>query len=387
MSAASDIVMPKLGLTMTEGLLAEWRVVPGSRVSAGEVLFVVETEKIASDVEAPAAGEIRELLVEAGATVPIGTPVARWSGEPGIPVAGPERAADSPAPMDGPRILATPLARRLAKQAGIDLRRVPGSGPKGRVKAIDVTRAGEATGPAALPAHARPAAAPGPVRAAAARRLGQSKRDIPHFYVGQAAEVSRLLLLREELNARTDLPHITLTHAVMAATGRALLELPVLNRVWEEEGWRRLEESDVGLAVDTPRGLLAPVLRDVGRAPLDDVAARTAGLATRAREGRLALEDLAGGSITVSNLGMHGPRFLVPIVNPGQSMILGVGAVEALFRPDANGAPTLRREITLVLAADHRVLDGAEAAALVACIARHLERPFGLLRPAPDRRI
>jgi pyruvate dehydrogenase E2 component (dihydrolipoamide acetyltransferase) len=402
MDALADIVMPKLGLTMTEGLLAEWRVRPGASVAAGDVLFVVETDKIATDVEATGPGEIRELLVEAGATVPVGTPVARWTGSgdaaadapgarlPAEPTSAPSvggAAVPEPASTAG-RVVATPLARRLAREHGVALGDLRGSGFRGRIKAADVLGAASLAAPRLEqpPVAAATAVPLDRVRQATARRLAQAKREIPHFYVGAAAEISRLLSLREEWNALPGAPRLTVTHAILAAVGRALLEQPDLNRVWEEEGWRRLEAPDVGLAVDTPRGLFAPVLRQAGRLPLEALAGAAAALVDRAREGRLSPDELTGGAITVSNVGMHGVRFLVPIVNPGQSMILGVGATEAVFRPDAAGNPTLRREVTLVLSADHRVLDGAAAAAFLAHIVALLERPLALLRAPVEGR-
>ncbi|MBX6745380.1 MAG: 2-oxo acid dehydrogenase subunit E2 [Acetobacteraceae bacterium] len=384
MGALAEIVMPKLGLTMTEGMLAEWRVQPGARVEAGDVLFVVETEKIATDIEAPGPGEIRELLVPAGSTVPVGAPVARWTGAAPAAAETPAEASAPPAPpavASGRRIIATPLARRLARERGVALTELTGSGPRGRIKARDVPAAARPAPPVPPPATA----AEGEfipldrVRAAAARRLTQAKQEIPHFHLGATAEISRLLALREEWRDLPGAPRLTVTHAVLAAIGRALVAMPELNRVWAGEGWRRLPSPDVGLAVDTPRGLFAPVLRDAGRLPLDVLARRADDLVQRARDGRLSPDELQGGSITLSNVGMHGARFLVPIVNPGQSMILGLGAAESVFRPDAEGAPALRREMTLVLAADHRVLDGAAAAAFLARIIAFLEKPLALL--------
>ena len=385
MTASADIVMPKLGLTMTEGLLAEWRVQPGARVTAGDILFVFETDKIATDIEASGSGEILELLVPAGSTVPVGTPLARWTGL----ASGAPEPQPMPAPAQGPaatggRVLATPLARRLARERGIDITSLRGSGPRGRIKAKDLP---EAVIPAAAPPATGEFIALDRVRAASARRLAQAKQEMPHFYVGAAAEISRLLALRDDWREIPDAPRLTVTHAVLAAMGRALLAMPELNRVWEGDGWRRIATPDVGLAVDTPRGLFAPVLRDAGRLTLDVLAERTNALVERARAGRLSPGELEGGCISLSNIGMFGARFLVPIVNPGQSMILGLGAMESLFRPDANGAPALRREVTLVLSADHRVLDGAAAAAFLARIVAFLEKPLALLRPPAEERI
>lgn len=380
MAPPAEIVMPKLGLTMTEGLIAEWHVQPGTRVAPGDVLFVVETEKIATDIEAPDAGEITEILTPAGASVAVGTPVARWTGatltEPALSPSTPVTPATS---ASAARIIATPLARRLARARGITLAALTGSGPRGRIKARDV--------PPAAPGSAAPVAetAAGEVipldhvRAAAARRLTQAKQDIPHFYVGAAAEIARLLTLAEEWRSLPGTPRLTLTHWVLAAIGRALIAMPEINRVWEGEGWRYLASPDIGLAVDTPRGIFAPVLHAAGHLALDALAHQTHALVARARAGKLTPDELRGGSITLSNVGMHGARFLMPIVNPGQSMVLGLGAMEQLFRPDAAGAPRLCREVTLVLAADHRVFDGVAASAFLARIIAFLQQPLALL--------
>lgn len=390
--------MPKLGLTMTEGTLAEWRVKRGDRVSAGDVLFVVETEKIANEVEAPADGEIREILVDAGNTVPVGTAIARWTGpgpqvEPASPAAVASAAAPAPPSPNASssaapsRIVATPLARRLSRQFGVDLRAVVGRGPRGRIKAADVIAAKDrmprAADGASVPRPPPPA--PGvferadTVQAAIARRLTAAKQEIPHFYVATEADVSAVVAMRAQLNAGPG-PKISVTHIILAAAGRALMDSPDANRVWHDGGFMQIASPDIGVAVQTPRGLLAPVLRAVGRMPLDDVARNATVLIERSREGRLQPDDLSGGALTVSNVGMHNVTYLTPIVNPGQVAILGVGSVREVFRPDANGAPALKREIGLVLAADHRVLDGVSAAAFLNRIVHYLEHPVLLMR-------
>ncbi len=353
--------MPKLGLTMTEGTLAAWRVWPGDAVRAGDVLFVVETEKTATEIEAQEAGRIGALLVAEGAVVPVGVPVAKLAD-----------GASAPA-----RVIATPLARRLARRAGLDLAAIRGSGPRGRIKAQDVERAlTEVPAPPPSPAVAR---APR-VATAAARRLTYAKQTIPHFYVARELDATRLLALRAELNAAPGRPRVSVTHLLLAATGRALAAHPTMTTIWTEDGPQALGGSDIGLAIDTPGGLLAPVLRGAGTLRLDDLVRTADALVAAARDGRLSPDDLEGGSLTVSNLGMHGADFVVPIINPGQAAILGVGRPRGAFRPDARGAPVLRQEIMLVLSADHRVLDGVRAAKLLGAIAGLLERPLGLLR-------
>jgi pyruvate dehydrogenase E2 component (dihydrolipoamide acetyltransferase) len=208
--------------------------------------------------------------------------------------------------------------------------------------------------------------------------MTEAKQTIPHFYLAAELDATRLLALRTDLNLAAHRPRISITHLLLAAAGRALLAEPVA--VWRDGGPGLPGGSDVGIAIDTANGLMAPVLREAGRLRLDDLAVATDSLIGSARAGRVAPADLEGGALTVSNLGMHRIAFVVPIINPGQSAILGVGTPRPAFRPDATGAPTLRQEIMLVLSADHRVLDGVRAARLLGAIVDLLERPLDLLR-------
>ena len=403
----TDLMMPKLGLTMTEGLLAEWRVAAGASFVAGDVLFVVETEKIANEIEAQEAGRIETFLVDEGETVPVGTPVARLSEAPThavsnrdvlsegaarVETAPPKEDLESKASRSAPpernRVPATPLARRLARQHNIDLRDLTGSGPRGRIKAADVERAtaDRAASPVQVPegpsqAHLE---TPDAARMATARRVSAAKRDIPHFYVQAEAEVSELLELRAKLNGDPRFARLSVSHLLIKAIGQALAELPETNRIWLDEGLLSLGSTDVGLVVDTDAGLRVPVIRNVAARPLDAVAQEAGDKAGRARDETLTPQDMSGGAISLSNVGMHDVSGLIPIVNPPQSMILGVGAERGLFRPDADGNPVLRREITLWLACDHRVLDGALAARFLACLTTALEVPLALLRPVPQ---
>ncbi|GHD62392.1 dihydrolipoamide acetyltransferase component of pyruvate dehydrogenase complex [Thalassobaculum fulvum] len=377
----ADLVMPKLGLTMTEGLLAEWRVKPGDAYAAGDILFVVETEKIANEIEATEPGAIEAILVAEGETVPVGTPVARTADGSVSPAPVPERPTPAqPAPAQaggGDRIVATPLARRLAAERGVDLAAVDGSGPRGRIKACDVERC------AAAPARRSAPSPAGNARAATARRVAASKRDVPHFYVQTEAEVTALAALRAELNADARYPRITVSHLLIKAVGNALAAMPEINRIWLDEQEFALDTVDVGLVAETPDGLRIPVIRDVAARPLDVVAAEARDKVGRARDGNLVPEDVGGGAISISNVGMHDVTALVPIISPPQSMILGVGAERGVFRPDTGGNPVARREIALSLACDHRVIDGALAARFLASVAEAIRSPLGLLRPAP----
>ncbi|MFG1374266.1 dihydrolipoamide acetyltransferase family protein [Xanthobacter oligotrophicus] len=409
MTALNDLLMPKLGLTMTEGLLETWNVQPGDRVSAGQVILTVQTDKVSFEIEAEAAGEIREVLIPAGETVPVGTVVARWTG-PGQgapdahgaardsePPAVPETAGAVPLPEPSrarERIISTPLARRVAREHGLDLRGVRGSGPNGRIKMADV-RAAIDLRPAAVPAPAAtmPAAAappptvekraPDAIGLAMARRMVEAKPGVPHFYLAAEAEVSALLDLREKLNTVPDAPKLTLNHLVVAAVARALEALPQQNRIWLDGEIASFGTIDVGVAVSTPRGLFAPVVQDLGRRGLDEVAARVNAVVRRARDGALRPADMRGGAISVSNGGMFNVTYMTPIINAPQSAILGVGSVREVFRPDGSGAPSLRREMGLVLSADHRLHDGTSGLIFLNHVIALLERPLQLLRNVP----
>ncbi len=409
-----ELLMPKLGLTMTEGALAEWMVAPGAAFKTGDCIFVVETDKVASEVPADHDGVLLEVLVPVGEMVQVGAVIGYVDdGVPGsasgaatpmsaVPVK-PSAAAASTAPApppqappgmqaEGTRLFATPLARRLAVQLDVSLEDVAGSGPRGRIKAADVQAAAQAgqTRPAAVQAPAAPVGAaspavvatktkPTPTQATMARRLTQAKQQIPHFYLAAEAEVSKLMALRAELNAMPGYPKLSLTHLLVAAVGRALRDLPELNRVWADDGIVSFSSCDVGVAVNAGRGLLVPVVPDVAGRSLEGIARATQALVDKARNGELETGQMSGGAISISNAGMFNVTWMTPIINPGQSMILGVGSVRELFRPDANGQPALRRELGLVLAADHRILDGVTGLKMLNAVIANLEKPLSLL--------
>jgi pyruvate dehydrogenase E2 component (dihydrolipoamide acetyltransferase) len=411
-----ELVVPKLGLTMTEGTLLEWLVKPGERFRADQSIFVIESEKAAVEVPAEADGVLLEATAAVGTTLTLGSVIGYWDDggqaqaapatvpeTPGGSQAQPAPAAmaatlpaTAPATPDAaaaaaPRLLATPLARRLARERGIDLREVAGSGPRGRIRAGDLPATARVAAPVvpapALPAAlaAAPAAGAGTLRPATpteqtiARRLVAAKQEIPHFYLSVEAEVSAVQKLRGELTAAQSEQRFTLNHFILAAVARALAQMPQVNRVWTADGILALQDADVGMAVHTERGLLVPVLRDLGRQPLSAVARHAAAAATKAQAGRLGAADMAGGAITVSNAGMHDVTYMTSIINPGQSMILGVGSVRGVFRPGTDDQPVLRRELGMVLSADHRVLDGVTALQFLKRVVTALENPLSLL--------
>ena len=412
-----ELLVPKLGLTMSEGVLVEWMVQPGVAFKADQGLFVIESEKAANEVGAEADGVLVEITAQAGETLPCGTVIGYWDdGQAGEGVVAPSAApapaqtavaapAAGTAPVavkvpNGQRVPVTPLARRLATQQGVDLGDVTGSGPRGRIRAKDVLAkvehsalAGQALqakntqiSPSVAVDTARTAAptggtlrAPSNLERTVAQRLTAAKQQVPHFYLAVEAEMSAVMALRRQLNEAQNRQRLTLNHFVLAAVGQALEAMPEMNRVWTDEGVLSLDSSDVGMAVNTNKGLLVPVLRGVGRQSLAALAQQAAELIGRAQAGRLGSTDMQGGAITVSNAGMHDVTYMTSIINPGQSMILGVGSIRELFRPDENGQPVIRREMGMVLSADHRVLDGVSGLKFLKLVVQALQQPMGLL--------
>lgn len=400
-----DLLMPKLGLTMKEGVIAEWMKSPGQAFVRGDVLVVVETEKIAYEIEAESPGVLHEILVGNGGLAPVGSVIARWRSDavtekgpgkispadakpvvsaveerPSDPAPPVATVSDRPDAATGSRIRSTPLARRYARERGIDLGEVRGTGPSGRIKLADVEAIPEAPqAKPAPPAHLGSRVPPSRVQAAIARRLTAVKQEVPHFYLATEAEISAILTLRKSLKGTPDYPHVTINHVVIAAVGRALLDLPLANRIWVDGQYVVFSSTDVGIAVHTPGGLFVPILRDAGRASLDAVARESTLLVEKARTGRLEANDNVGGAISVSNAGMFNVTYLTPIINPGHSSILGIGSVRQVFRPDANGQPSLRHEMGLVLACDHRVFDGVSGLEFLNRVIAYLEDPLRLL--------
>ena len=402
-----ELLVPKLGLTMTEGVLVEWMLKPGDAFKVDQGLFVIESEKAANEIGAEAEGVLLETTAEAGATLPCGAVIGYWDdgvagevGEPGE-VSQPAVAAPTPSapvstgraaetPSASTRIPVTPLARRLAQQKAVDLSGVVGSGPRGRIRAKDVLAlAVQVTAPVqasrtAVPAPAlAPAAgtlrAPSALERTVAQRLTAAKQEIPHFYLSVEAEMTAVMNLRKQINAAQSRQRLTLNHFVLAAVGQALEAMPEVNCVWTDDGILSLASSDVGMAVNTDKGLMVPVLRAVGRQSLSGIAKSSLELIERAQNSRLSSAEMQGGAITVSNAGMHDVTYRASIINPGQSMSLGVGSIREVFRPDDNGQPVIRREMGMVLSADHRVLDGVSALKFLKLVVQGLSQPMGLL--------
>ena len=388
-----QLVMPKLGLTMTEGVLLEWHVGAGDEFRAGDMLFVVETEKVANEVQADIDGIIDELLVEEGDIVPVGMPLATLKGGrvselPEKVVTTAEAAVSAVAieprqfvkDSDSSRIVSTPLARKRARELGVDLSRVAGSGPGGRIKANDLDHLGDSVAqemPRLQSEHGLQAQeiSPSAARLATARRVSAAKTNVPHFYITQDVEVSALQVFRATINKRSPEIRISVTHLLIKALGVAMAELPTTNRIWVDDKILAFNQVDIGMVTETADGLRVPIIRDAGRRTLEEVAIEARTLASRAQDGSLTQKEVGGGSVSISNVGMFGASSLIPIINAPQAMILGVGSEQALFRPDEAGHPVLHKEICLTLACDHRVHDGADAARLLARLARILKNP------------
>ena len=398
-----QILMPKLGLTMTEGLVTEWHVEAGGKVQAGDILFSVETEKIVTDIEAPATGEILEITVPEGETVPVGSVVAAWTGptasmdyeaeddEGGDALesgeqALPEQHSSPSADKVTGRVRVSPSARRMAKQHAIVLESVMGTGADGEIKLADIEREvaktqSQSTTPdqaAARPENtSRPATR---FEKIVAQRLTQSKQTIPHFYVQAHADVTDLIKRRSTHNqAAAPEERISFNDLVIFGLGRAFAQSPEANSIWQNETIECLSTVDIGMAVNTERGLFVPVLRDVSSISINALAIQARDMVARAKSGKLGPADMEGGAVTVSNVGMFGSVTLLPIINPGQSAILGVGAPQAVFRPDKDSAPELRHELPLALACDHRIYDGVMATRLMQQLCEVLARPADLL--------
>ncbi len=415
--------MPEVAAGATEAVLAEWLVAERAEFAADDTLATVETDKAMVDVAAEDAGVVLKTLVAPGAHVEVGAPIAVL-GQPGEVVAdvgavladlgvaasvapAPSRtpvtaapvtaAPVTPAPPFGAagngRVFASPLARKIAKQSGIAVADISGTGPGGRILRRDVEAAiaAQATAPptTTLPATAPPAAvAESPdggeiphsrQRRAIAARLVESKQTAPHFYLRATVRAERLVALRAEINTgRDDGTRVSLNDLVVKATAAAHQQVPAMNVIWTADAVRTFAAVDVAVAVATDHGLVTPVLRDVTAQTITQVAARTRDLAARARDRRLRQEELEGGTISVTNLGMYGVAEFAAIINPPHAAILAVGAVrdEPVVE---DGAVVPGKVLTVTLSVHHRPVDGVIAAQWLAALKDLLENPLRIL--------
>ena len=414
---ATLLRMPEVAANATHATLAAWSKKEGEPIAAGDCLAEVETDKAIVEISADSAGVMGQWLVPAGQEVEVGAPIAVLlaAGEAaadvqallqaaGAVATAPAAAAASavpgtPAPAattaqaSGERLRASPLARRLAAQRGVDLSRLQGSGPGGRIVKIDVERAqaaAPAPAPASVPVAAAPAAAPAGSGASAftevphssmrrtiARRLAESKSTIPHFYLTVECRMERLLALRTEINASAS-RKISVNDFIVRAVAVALREVPQANVGWTDTAMRQYAQADVAVAVSTDTGLITPIVRAADHKTLSQISAEIADLAARARAGQLRPEEYQGGSFSVSNLGMHGVGAFSAIINPPQAAILAVGASQQ--KPVVeNGELKVGTVMACTLSVDHRAIDGALAAQWLAAFQRAIEAPLSML--------
>jgi pyruvate dehydrogenase E2 component (dihydrolipoamide acetyltransferase) len=436
-----DVTMPALSPTMEVGTLAKWHVKPGDMVKSGDIIAEIETDKATMEVEAVDEGTVIELLVAEGTeNVAVGAVILRLAGEgeeaapeakaapapspsptpPPTPSREPEGRDASPAPLlplppaggggdapaapSGDRIIASPLARRIAEMKGVDLASVTGSGPRGRIVRADVeaalARKAPATAPAtpapgpapAEPLEARATAAPatsdiphrieklGNVRKVIARRLTEAKQSIPHIYLTLDVELDALLKLRGELNTALE-PRgikVSVNDLVIKALALALRQVPKCNVSFAGDTLLVYDRADISVAVAAPSGLITPIIVGADGKAVSQIASEMKALAEKARAGKLQPHEYQGGTASLSNLGMFGIRQFEAVINPPQAMILAVGAGEkrAIVKGDALAIAT---QMTITGSFDHRAIDGADGAALMSAVKALIESPLGLV--------
>lgn len=425
---------------MTEGKLAKWLVKEGDSVSSGDLLAEIETDKATMEVEAVDEGQVAKLLVAEGsegvavgtviaiiatdgedpaaldsppaatepATQPAAAPAQAPATQPTVtPVATPaatpastaSRTPEAPAAIAAPpppstRRFVSPLARRLASEKGLDLSQVQGSGPHGRIIKRDVEAASAAPTPAARSSAAAPASdaralfdalemaydyePASNIRKTIARRLQESKQEVPHFYLTLDTRIDRLLSLRKEINAAENIK-VSVNDFVILAAAKALMEVPEANAAWVGEGIAKLTHADISVAVATDRGLITPVIRQAERKTLTTISGEMRDLAGRAHAGKLKPQEYQGGSFSISNLGMFGIREFAAVINPPQGAILAVGAGEKRPIVNEKGELEAASMMSVTLSCDHRVIDGALGAVWMQAFQRLIENPLTLL--------
>ena len=425
---AIEILMPALSPTMEDGTLAKWLVKEGDTVSSGDLLAEIETDKATMEFEAVDEGVIGKILVDAGtagvlvnsaiallledgedmadATPAAALPVASASNEPEPSTApAPVSAQIAKPEPNGTRVFASPLARRIASDKGIDLKSVTGSGPKGRIVKADVENASAAPAPQAATASAKSAPNVATVqvnpsqiakmyqgrdfteipldgmRKTIAARLTEAKQTIPHFYLRRDIHLDALLKFRSQLNkqlAERDIK-LSVNDFIIKACALALQQVPAANAVWAGDRVLQMKASDVAVAVAIEGGLFTPVLQDADTKSLSALSAQMKDLASRARDRKLAPHEYMGGSFAISNLGMMGIENFDAVINPPHGAILAVGAGAKKPVVNAEGELDVATVMSVTLSVDHRVIDGALGAELLAAIKANLENPIAML--------
>jgi pyruvate dehydrogenase E2 component (dihydrolipoyllysine-residue acetyltransferase) len=397
---ASNVIMPALGVAQQTGILLKWLKAEGQSVAKGEPLMEIETDKATVEIEAAASGVLARVSAKAGDEVPVGQTIAlilapgeALPTQQAAPTATPQlptpprgegRGEGHPttttamrsittAPSGG-RVLASPKAKRIAKEQGIELKSFHGSGPEGSVLAADVQRAANEN--LARPA---PLAAPGllplsPMRRIVGQRMTQSKQSAPHFYLSMDIDMTAVSKLRSEWKERGDAMIPSINDFILQASARALKDFPSMNSSFTEQGIQQHPDINIGLAVALEEGLVVPVIRNADRSSLMELAEHSRELADKAQNKKLIPLDYEGGTFTVSNLGMLGVDGFIAIINPPQCAILAVGRVAPRVVTDGDGIE-IKNIMTATLSADHRVVDGASAARFLQKVKQFLESP------------
>ncbi|MDI6858331.1 MAG: dihydrolipoamide acetyltransferase family protein [Dehalococcoidia bacterium] len=408
---AYEVVMPQMGAEMKEGKLIRWLKNEGDPVTRGEAIAEIETDKANVEIEAFEGGIFGRVLAQPGETVAVGQVIAiitapgEEMGEaappapekeraaaaeeqpaPAPPEKAPPKEAEAPARAEEEFIRVSPVARRIAEEKGVDLRQVRGSGPEGRIVRRDVEAFLQriAAPPEAAPPEAAPPAPPAAVpmsrmRQTIARRMSQSKREAPHYYVVVDVDMTEAQRMRSQLNASLgEEARVSVNDLLVKAAAKALAMHPMFNTWFVDGEVRRHEAQNVCIAIALEEGLIAPAILEAGRKNVVEIAAASRSLAERAKSGTLKAEEYSGGTFTVSNLGMFGVEELIAIIQPPQTAILGVGAIRQtpVVR---DGAIVVAEMMKLALSGDHRVTDGAQGAEFLGEIKRLLEAPLHLL--------
>ena len=432
---ATEVLMPALSPTMEEGTLAKWLVKEGDEVKSGDILAEIETDKATMEFEAVDEGTVGKILIAEGTSgVKVNTPIAVLVEEgesadaapaakpaakteaaaPARADAAPAAAASAatPAPAapksGGKRVIASPLARRLAKEQGIDIATLTGTGPHGRIVKADVEAAAKggaakpAAAPTATPAPAAGAMPTGPSASTVARmyegreyeevaldgmrktiaaRLTEAKQTIPHFYLRRDVQLDNLMRFRSQLNAQLEARGVKLSvnDFIIKACALALQDVPDANAVWAGDRILKLKPSDVAVAVAIEGGLFTPVLKDAEKKTLSALSAEMKDLAARARNRKLAPHEYQGGSFAISNLGMFGIDNFDAVINPPHGAILAVGAGVKKPVVKADGEIGVATVMSMTLSVDHRVIDGALGAEVLKAIVDYLENPMSML--------
>lgn len=381
------ISMPKLSPTMTEGVIAKWHKKPGDKIEAGDVLLEISTDKATVEHNALDPGWMREILIEEGAHAEVGIDLALVTDEAkesytfskteekkeALTLKEPKKSIGlpSPSPLKTDRILVSPLAKKIAKDAGIDLQAVRGTGPQGRIMSRDLPQVPPS-------AHAQTAVIKTPLtpmRRTIAERLSYSKRHIPHFYVREECDLTDLVRMREQLKEAQYT--FTINDFIVRATALSLMEHPALRSSYDEKEQVVVQypDADISVAVSVEGGLITPILFQANKKSLSILSTEMKRLAEKARNGKLSPEEYTGGCFTISNLGMFGIPEFQAIVNPPQAAILAVGAAQDGLKM-IDGRVDSRKLLKLTLSVDHRVVDGEKAARFMQTLKHYLERPI-----------